>query len=240
MNIGEIIRADFRNILRDPTLLAAAAAPFLILMVVLLGVPWITSFIMERWGADITPYHRVIQLLFTLIMTLVYGIISAFIILEERDESILSYIKVTPFSMRGYLIYRIGFAYFSTLAAVLLLAGALTLTGDFSAFELIYLVTIVPIESIILTLVVVSFADNKVEGLAIAKMIGLIPLTAVAAFYVTSIWKYFMLIFPPVWITMTVEAGTLGERCFYLIGSVLVHLFYIAVLIKYFRKRIIV
>lgn len=238
MQIKELIKADFRNILRDPTLLAAALAPFLILAVVTAGIPWITAFVLNRWGLDITPHHRIIQIFFTLIIALVYGIISAFIILEERDESILSYIRITPFSMKGYLFYRVGFAYISTMGAVLLLTTALLITGAYSLFDSLYLLLVVPLESVLLTLTVVSFARDKVEGLAISKMTGVIPFAAVGMFYLKSVWQYPLLLLPPAWITATVEADSPGAALLFLTGSVLIHLGYAALLLKQFRRRV--
>lgn len=237
MQITELIRADFRNILRDPTLLTAAFAPFLLLFVVIAGIPWATTYAVDRWSVDLTAHHRIIQIFFTLIVSLVYGIISAFIILEERDEEILSYIRITPLSMKGYLLYRIGFAYFSTMGAVLVLTTALRVTNAFSLFDSIYLFAVVPLESILLTLVVTTFARDKVEGLAIAKIAGILPFAAVGAFYLGSAWKLLLLIVPPAWITMTVEAESPGKRIFFLLGSIVIHLGYAALLLKQFRKR---
>ncbi len=239
MNIKELIRADFKNIFRDPTLIGASVAPFLILLVVLFGVPFVTDFIFQRWEFDLTPYHYIIQVFFVLISALVYSIISAFIILDERDESILSFIKITPMGIDGYLKYRIGFALISTAFASILIAGTLCIRGYFSLFDTLLLCTMVPLESIILTMLVVTYAANKVEGLAIAKMLGLIPFAVLAPFFISSGFRYFLFFLPPFWVGEVLITESNVIRILLLGGAIVIHLLYIHLLKKKFMRRVL-
>ncbi len=238
MNVGELIKADFRNVLRDPTLLMAAVAPFLILLVILLGLPFITNYVINRWGFDIAPYHRIIKVFFVLIMSMIYGMISAFIILDDNDESIISFIKVTPFSLKGYLIYRAGFAFVSSIFAVSLLTLVFFFMKEFSLFDSLYLILLVPLESIIMSLFIVSFAKSKVEGLAISKMVGVIPFSGVGAYFISDSLEYLLAFFPPFWIIKTIEATNPVSILTFIIISITIHLLYISLLIKRFNNRI--
>lgn len=239
MNITELIKADFRNVYRDPTLLAAAVAPLIFLIVNLLGVPFITSYIDARWGVDITLFHRIIVLFFVFIISMIYGMISAFIILDEKDEAIISFIHITPFSLSGYMLYRLGFAFLSSSFGVSILSITFLLKGDLSVFESFFLICIVPMESIFMALFIVSFAKNKVEGLALSKLVGIIPFSAIGAYLIVGNVKYLLAIFPPFWVIQAVEAEEFKYVLLFVFMSILIHLVYIKFLFKKFRKNIL-
>lgn len=238
MRVFELVRADFRSLFRDPTLVAATVAPLLIVAVVLWGYPAVGTFVMGKWEVDIAPYYHIFSLFMTLIIAMVYGIISAFIILDERDESILSFIKVTPFSMKGYVQYRMGFAYVSSLVATLFYALSLALVGEFTLSELLLLALVVPLEAIFQSLFVVAFAGNKVEGLALAKIVGLIPFSAVAAWFIEGAISWLFIIFPPFWIVKTVQSSTPSEWALFCVGAIIAHIIPIMLLAKRFKKKI--
>lgn len=238
MQFGELLKADFRNVFRDPTLIASAVAPVLITLVVVFLFPWVEQFVYSRWQVEIGDYYRVFSIFMAFIVAMVYGILSAFIIMDERDEDIICFIKVTPFSTDGYIRYRTGFALVSSVFALLFYLLILLLLGQFSLSDLLVLLVTVPLEAVCIALVVISFATNKVEGLAIAKMVGLIPFSAVAAYLIPGATVWLFSIFPPFWIVKTVEAATLGEQLLYGCATLLFHMFLIQLLIKLFQKRV--
>lgn len=238
MKLFELIKADFKNIFRDPTLIAAAIAPFAILIVMIVGLPLLTMFIETKWGYDISEYHRIIKVFFILIIAMVYGMISAFIILDDLDESIISYIKVTPFSIKGYLNYRIGFAFLSSMFGVMLLAFVLFFNDSLSLFDTLYLITVVPLESIFMALFIISYAKNKVEGLALSKMVGVIPFSAIGAFLISNNMKYLLSVFPPFWIVLTIEEHRIIMIIIMIIVSLAIHLLYIALFTLKFKQRL--
>lgn len=238
MKILELIKADFRNVFRDPTLLAAAVAPILITSVVVL-LPLLNAYIMGRWQVDISPYYHITTIFFSIIIAMVYGIISAFIILDEKDEAILSFVKITPFSISGYLKYRAGFALLSTFLALLFYFSVVVLLGRISVFEALFLTLVIPFEAVWLSLVVTCFSSNKVEGLAIAKMVGLIPFTAVGTWFVKGGKAWLLSLFPPFWIVKTIEAETVMSVTLFALGCFLVHVLYIVLQLQRFKKKIL-
>lgn len=238
MNLNQLIKSDFKNIYRDPTLLMASVAPFLLLFVVLIGLPLITSYVELRWGVDLVPFHRMIKLFFILLVSMIYGMISAFIILEDIDESIISFIKITPFSMKGYLIYRIGFTFLSSLFGTAILTFPLFINHSLSLFDSIFLILLVPLEAIFMAIFIVAFANNKVEGLALSKIVGLIPFSAIGAFLIPGGMKYVLAVFPPFWLILTIEANNVMSIFAYTIITFLIHLFFIAIFMKKFNHRI--
>lgn len=238
MKIEQLIKADFRSLFREPTLWAALLAPFLIVAVVLLGFPLLDSFVSNRWDTSISPYFRVASLFFTLIIAMVYGIISSFLILDEKDESVLTFIKVTPFSLKGYLQYRLGFAYVSSFIATLFYVIAISVSGYISIAEALFLLFVVPLEAIFMTLCVVAFSSNKVEGLAIAKVLGLIPFTFVAGYFLTTWYQWLFILFPPFWISKTFEAQSILMAIIYGGVTVAMHLLFIHLCMKKFMYRI--
>lgn len=237
MKMKELLLADYRNVFRDPTLIMAAFAPILITLVVLFAFPLVLSFVQSRWGIDLGDYYRLFSLFMAFIIAMVYGIISAFIIIDERDEDILSFIRITPFSIHGYLLYRIGFALATALGALLFYLSILLWQGNLSLFDSLVLLCIVPLEAVCMALIVVSFAGNKVEGLAISKMVGLIPFSVVATYLIPGKSVWFFAIFPPFWIIKALESVQGKERILYTITAVVVHLVLVKFLVHYFFKK---
>lgn len=238
MNIKELIKADFRNVFRDPTLFTAAIAPLLITIVVVFLFPLVEEFVYSRWEVDISEYYRIFSLFMTFIIAMVYGIISAFIMIDERDEDIIHFIKVTPFSSDGYIRYRTGFALLSTTVAVSLYLLVLSAMGAFSIVEVVVLLITIPLEAVAMALVVVSFAGNKVEGLAISKMVGLIPFSAVGAYLVPGATVWLFSIFPPFWIIKAIEAESLPGNIGYGIIALGIHILFIVLCMNRFKRRI--
>jgi fluoroquinolone transport system permease protein len=99
-----ILKGDFKNILRDPTLLLMLFVPFLILFVVRFGVP-----LLEIQFPLINNYYKEIVSLFALLSAVIPGFVVSFILLDEKDLHLFPVINITPVALSGFLISRLGF-----------------------------------------------------------------------------------------------------------------------------------
>ncbi len=176
--IRELLDADRKNIVRDPTYLFLLAAPLLIGLLLRLGVPFLITFAEEKFAIDLSPYREYIYAFFLQLPSFLAGIMVGMLLLEERDEGVLSAWAATPLGRGGYILYRVGFAFAMAGAAELILLlfipageGAAGIAQLFQAMPLIMAYSG---GAPLILLLFALFARDKVSGLAMAKLTGVI------------------------------------------------------------------
>lgn len=99
---------DFKNIIRDKFLVyAAIAMPLMVIVISRIILHWIAPTLKNT--IPLAGNYAMIFMLFVTMIPLVYGFIVAFLILDERDEHLLTVLRVMPISRNSYLIYRMLF-----------------------------------------------------------------------------------------------------------------------------------
>lgn len=98
-----------------------------------------------------------------LFIPLILGVMSGFILLDEREENMIQYFAVTPLSKRGYVMIRLILPMAMTLCYSILLfaSGGLMAPG---AVNLLFVLIMVTLEAPIYTLLLAAYVANKVEG----------------------------------------------------------------------------
>lgn len=161
-------------------------APFLLIIVTAAGVPLSA----ELTEFNITPYRHLIMSLAMLFIPLILGVMSGFILLDERDENMIQYFAVTPLSKRGYVMIRLILPMAMTLCYSILLfaSGGLMAPG---AVNLLFVLIMVTLEAPIYTLLLAAYVANKVEGLALMKGFSLLTLMPAAVYFIPVPWQLF-------------------------------------------------
>lgn len=165
-------------------------------------------------AAILSPYYLLFDICLAIVTPYMFCFASAMVILEEKDTNIANYLSVTPVGKTGYLLSRLGFpaiisAVFST---IILLFFSLTDTGILIGSALATLTA--PI-GVIISLLIVSLSSNKVEGMAIAKLGGLIMIGAAIPFFITDTRQYLGAFLPSFWVTKVIMDFSTGN---FLIG----------------------
>jgi len=236
-----LLSADFKNIGRDPMLILSTAAPFLLLAILRWGVPMAAQLLGTYLSFDLKKYYLLIALFLCLLPAMLWGFLTAFLSLDEHDSRVSSYLFITPLKKSGYLCYRLSFplvfsgfftilmlslnglVYF-TIAQVLLYAMFSSFLGLFFFFTL------------------VTFAHNKVEGLALGKMLGVILLGPVAGYLLPAPLKYIGGILPPFWsaeLVLALRSGAAALDLTLILGTALcVHVFPLIFLFKRYMRSL--
>jgi len=189
-----IIVNDIKNTRRDPTLLLLFWVPVLILCVVRFGLPILTSYLPIA-----SNYYEQFIVLFALLNAVFPGFILAFIILDEKDNQLISVIKVTPVSLSGFLIARIFFmVLFGALGSlVLLLFNGLY---SFTYLKIAGICILSALNIPIFILLISTLAKNKVEGLPLLKVANIFLLIPVLILFIESPYENMLGIFPSFWV----------------------------------------
>lgn len=229
---------DLKHISRDAVLSMSIVAPILLAITVKFIVPWIHELVLVQLSYDLTQDYDFIMSFLVLMTPMMSGMLTGFMILEERDEDLLTYYAVTPLAKSGYMLYRmispvvISF----TLSLVLLKYTSLI---NLNLLELSPVVFLASLEAPIIALFMATFASNKVEGLALAKVSGLLPFAALVGYIINSNWKLLAGIIPSYWVCQAfLIKNSHSIFWLYIIIGLIVHVGYIKILLNKFNKRI--
>ena len=227
---------DLKNIVRDKFLVYALIAfPVMMIVVARIFVHWISGVY------AIEGIYPLFFMLLVIMLPMIFGFISAFLIIDERDEHILTVLRVMPISRNSYLLYRMFFMSIFSFITILLfpaLSGLLEET-QFSYYQYIPVAVLFTLFTPFSALLVSTFANNKVQAFAIFKIGGTVFLVPLFAFFIADNLKYAFGVIPNFWSFMAMDSiiqeGTL-DFVPLIIGFVF-HLALLAVLFYKFNNK---
>jgi fluoroquinolone transport system permease protein len=215
-------RNDWLLVRRDSLLFFVLAIPWLMTLLLRLLLPDLTSLLRESSGFDLVPYYVLIASFLMIQFALMMGVLLGLIALDERDDNVLTALRVTPLSLRRYAGYRVVV---SVLLSVLSMLVLLPLTGLLSQISILALLPVAMVAGLlapVMGVFLVAFANNKLEGLALMKALGLFVLGPLAAYFLAEPWQWLVGIIPSYWVAKALwETGAGGMAWPYLlIGAV--------------------
>jgi hypothetical protein len=232
---------DFKNIIRDRFFLFA----FFAYPVMLITFSRIMIHLIAPRIENIFPLAANFSLLFMffiIIIPFIYAFIAAFLILDERDEHLLTVLRVMPISRNNYLIYRM---FFMSLLSFIVLMIFPPLSGLIDGTEFSY-VAYLPTAILFslftpfTSLLVASFATNKVQAFAIFKIGGTVFILPIFAFFLSlGDLKYIFSPIPNFWSLLALDTviknGTIDVLP--LVVGFVFHIVLIALLFYIFNKK---
>jgi fluoroquinolone transport system permease protein len=226
---------DLKNVRRDDLLAWVVAAPLLIALLYRFGVPALTALLHERAGFALEPYYGLLMSFLVLMAPAMIGMIVGFLLLDERDERIVTALLVTPMPLNGYLAYRIaaplGFGFLATLVAYPL-AGL----ASIPLLNLIPIALLASFNAPLTALFLGGFAENKVTGFALVKVLNTVNMLPIAAYFLAFPWQIVAGVIPSYWPLKAVWLATAGESAWlYLLGGLVVNTVALVLLLRRFR-----
>lgn len=228
-----LVLGDLKLVFRDRMLSLFLFAPLVLLLFVRLFVPYITTVY-----PVVEAYHPYIMMFASLQTAVLFGFITSFMILEEKDEHVLEVIRVLPVSSSFFILYRLLFAtFFSALSAFLMInLGGIAYPGLFHSILLSLQYGLV---ASLITLIIGTFAHNKIEGMAWFKGVNLLLILPVLSFFFSGIVKYLFAFIPVFW-TYLLYGSALSHGKVWLVfaAGVIVYLIVLLLLFVQFKKRV--
>jgi fluoroquinolone transport system permease protein len=215
-------RNDWLLVRRDSLLFFVLAIPLLMTLLLRLVLPDVTRLLAESYSFDLVPYY-VLGASFLLIQfALMMGVLLGLIALDERDDNVLTALRVTPLSLQSYAGYRVVA---SVLLSVVYMLVLLPLTGLLSEVSMLALLPIAAVAGLlapVMGVFLVAFANNKLEGLALMKALGLFVLGPLAAYFLAEPWQWLVGIIPSYWVAKALWETSAGGVVwpYLLIGTV--------------------
>lgn len=224
------------QITKDLMLFVVCFAPILCGLFFKFGIPLAESLLTKQFHCNeiLTPYYLMFDLFLAVMTPIMFCFVSAMIILGEIDDKISNYIAVTPLGNSGYLISRLGFPTVIATITSMTVLPIFSLT-KISFLMLISLSILTAITGLIVSMLVVSLSSNKVEGMAVTKLSGLIILGIPAPFFITDNIQYVLFFLPSFWIAkLAIERNYL-----YIIPAIIISIAWIMPLSKRFVNKLV-
>lgn len=205
--IAVLLRNDARKLVRDPVLLISALVPIVLALVLRFGLPFAeASLLTLSEPLDLGPQRPVIGVSALLLAAMLAGWVVGFLLLEERENRTLQAIGVTPLTLRGFVLWRLALP-----SSIALIGGLVILVfGDCgvpSFARALVSLLLAAVCAPAFALFLVGFADNEVEGLAVAKIGGLSFVLPVVATFVEGPWTWVGGLLPPYWVVRVYAGG---------------------------------
>ncbi|MBN2274289.1 MAG: hypothetical protein JXR41_07590 [Bacteroidales bacterium] len=193
-------RNDIRQIVRDPIMLMLLFVPLLLICVFKLLIIFLVPALMAWLSFDLSPYTTYVLSFALLINAGVLGIITGFLMIDERDGNIVELMSVTPLGRFGYIVNRLSFVAIIIIVYSFITIYVLNLC-EVNWLIAVYLALLMALYSAIIGLILFSGADDKVKGLTFAKGLNILSFFALTDLLALPWLTAFSWFFPPYWIT---------------------------------------
>ncbi|MBM7540242.1 hypothetical protein [Amphibacillus cookii] len=207
---GEFVKADLKNVYRDPMLGLVLLIPVFMDLLVRFGLPWLDLQLHEFLTFSILDHLHFIKTMVVVLTPLMMGMVIGLLLLDEKDDGILDYFAITPFKKWGYLIYRITIPALLTFVVTLFQAMFFFHSNDVNGLGLALALMLSSLIGSLITMYLAVLAKNKVEGMAYAKLISIFMAGPIICYMIESVWTIFAYILPFTWVSALIYQMTSG------------------------------
>ena len=193
-----VLRSSVRLVRRDPMLILMLCAPFLAGVAFRFGLPLLRPVLISAFAFDLAPWYALADMMLLMLTPLLAGTLCGFLMLDERDDGTGAYYAITPLGRSGYIAARLAFPVLWSIIIAPMLMALFSLSHP-EYVRVLAVALIGGLFGVFYAMLLLAFAGNKVEGLAVAKMMGLIILPMLLPFFIRSPWTLFAGIFPAYW-----------------------------------------
>lgn len=231
---------DLKQSLRDPLAAAAFVLPFVAALGMRLLVPPLSGILMRNFSFDLLAYLPAFVGMLVLVPAVFTGMIAGFLLLDERDEGTFIALQVTPVSRTAYALYRLFVPVVISLISTLIVPRVFGL-ATLPLAVLLPAALLGAMGSPFWSMLMATFASNKIEGLAVLKLSSLLMTLSIAALFIPSsllpvLWP--IPFFWPFWLSVRALSGaTGGELALLFAGGVAVHAVYLLFMLRRLARR---
>ena len=192
-----LIYNDMVIIFRDKSLIGMLLLSPAFVFLVRFGLPWLDGFI------DLSRYHIHLLAFCTMTTVMFPAYVMSFVMLDEKDQDILTVIRVMPVGVRSFLFYRtMMVVVLSFFCAMPVLVFNPFMALPWNVVALISLIT--SLTAPVLLYLIIGFADNKIEGVTFLKLANLVIVIPFLFFFINKPHAWVLAIIPVFWTYLAV------------------------------------
>jgi fluoroquinolone transport system permease protein len=201
-----LLKMGLRQLFTDGMLVLLLLAPLMIGLVFRFGIPVLNTLLTEKLDFSLLPWYPLIDAFMIMLTPCMVGMAGAFLILDECDEGTALYYRITPTEGPFYLAARIGipmiWGVVSSIATVLIFG-----ISGMPLLQILVGSLMSALAGTFVAMMVVSLAGNKVEGLAVSKLSGIIFAGMFVAWFAPAPYKYTSAFLPSFWLGEVLKNG---------------------------------
>lgn len=223
-----LFKNDLKLIVRDPVMVLLMVAPLLLISLFKTLEVFFIPFLTMKTGVDVLLYAPYIMSFVLVMNSSILGIVTGFMMLDDRDGNIVQLLEVTPLGRSGYLVNRLAFA--SILSAIYsYISLAVINLVDLPLYTVVLLGFLAAIYTGVIGLLIYSGADDKVKGLTYAKGLNTLILFVFTDLLALRWLTMLSWLFPPYWMALLVKSP---QSLWVHALALLVHLAWFGVLLR--------
>ncbi len=205
------LSSELKKWLRDPMM------KFMLFYPILFGIigRYVLPLIADASGFKMEHYADLIVVILTLFTPQIYGALVGFSILDDRDDHILSAIKVTPLSIHQFLSFRLFTVYLLSFIAAIYVIWFSDI-GDLSFGSIVAIALLASLGAPMTGLFINALSQNKIEGFAVMKGSGTILVLPIIALFFFDKKELFFSFAPGFWPAKAISSLVRGEGLLFL------------------------
>lgn len=209
MKYRALILNDIRQIAKDPMLTASLLGPLAVIVFARFLFPPLAAWVEERYTFAMSAYTGFVAIFLLTTVPLLPGTMAGLLMLDERDENLVTYYGVTPLTRHGYYRYRL----FLPSLLALLSTGLFVMMSGLAEIraESGYALLLFALEAPCIALFLAAAAANKVEGLALSKLSGILFAGPIVVAFVPEPWQAAGMLIPTYWPAKSYALGVSRE-----------------------------
>jgi fluoroquinolone transport system permease protein len=202
----KLFQIGLRQIGKDGLLLILLPTPILVGLVFRFGIPYANTLLEDGFSFSLLPWYGLADGMLVCLTPMFVAMVSAFLMLDERDEGLSAFYQITPTGGVSYLLARIGIPMIWAFASTVIVAGLLHISG-LSVAVLLAASFLSALSGIAMAMMVVSIAGNRVEGLAWSKLMAVTILGLILLWFIPGPYSYMLAFLPSFWIGKVIVGG---------------------------------
>lgn len=200
------LKSEVKKWLRDPMMFFMLIYPLFFGALGRYLVPWLA----ESGSFNVDLYADVILAALALMVPVIFGAVLAFSILDDRDDHILTSIKVTPLSLNQFLSFRVGLVLVVSFAACTFVMWFADI-GYVTMTQMLAISFLASLTAPMYGLVINALSNNKIEGFAVMKGLGMVMLFPLIALFFLDYKELIFAVAPGFWPAKAISSIVRGE-----------------------------
>ncbi len=194
-------RVFILQLTKDGMLIMILIAPLLIGTIFKFGIPFLELQLTSYFDKEVIlkDYFILFDLLLATLTPYLVSFAASMTMLDEFDSNLINHLCITPLGKKGYLISRVVLPILIAYIISIIIVSVFSITS-WSFIMIISICLLTSLLSFTSTLIVFSFSKNKIEGLALAKLSGIVMIGIVVPFTLSSEVEYYFSLLPSFWI----------------------------------------
>jgi fluoroquinolone transport system permease protein len=233
-----ILKAEIKNMTRDSMYIFFMVYPVILGVVGYFLIPYLNETLSET-----SLVAEIVSMILILMTGFIFGALTAFTLLDDKDDDVLLSLKVTPISVKVYVLVKLMISFIFGFIATLVITLATNFLPGSSFWTILLISFLGALQAPGVALIVNSFSSNKVEGFVIMKMSALILVFPVLAFFVQSWQEVFLVFAPGFWSARMIQIELLPTidvnftLMVYFIFGVIYNIIFVTLFMKLYSRK---